>query len=130
MNCDSCKKCIVNEELGIKNMLKCSSNKPTTNYEKLQTLSIDELAEWLNEHGMYDETPWSQWWDKNYCSKCESVICQYEDITDISEPLHFLSSKIECAYCEINNRCRFFPDMQDCPTNIDIIRMWLNEESV
>ena len=107
-----------------------------TNFKRLQTMTIDELAEWLDKHGQFDLSPWLTWWDKNYCSNCESIKCKY---VDAKEKLGFSVSsyydrEIECAYCELADesgvkKCRFFPELNDVPSNLDIIKLWLNKEA-
>ena len=62
-----------------------------TNYEKLKNMSVDDFAEWLDEYGKFDESPWSEWFNSTYCKKCESI----EVNRNVSEdklgiyPLHF-----------------------------------------
>lgn len=89
---------------------------------------MKELAEWLDEHGMYDNSPWSTWFDKNYCSKCESIECKVID-DDISKKLGFKPryGNIQCAYCELEKKCKFFPDLEETPSCSDIIEMWLEQ---
>lgn len=88
-----------------------------TAYEKLKNMSIDELAEWIDRHCMFDDAPYWLWWDKNYCSKCEAITLDNED-----------GYKIEHAYCELNGHCRFFQNMDDIPDSKQIIQMWLKSE--
>ena len=98
-----------------------------TNFEKFKNMTIEELAEFIDEHGMYDDTPWMNWWDKHYCDKCESVIVKFDDQENI---LGFCSYKdnVECAYCEVYHKCRYFPDLEEEPSMIDIVKMWLEAE--
>ena len=37
-----------------------------TVFESFKTKNIDELAEWLSEHCMFDTAPWWNFWDENY----------------------------------------------------------------
>ncbi len=104
-----------------------------TNFKRLQTMTIDELAEWLDENGMFDNSPWSEWFNKTYCDKCESIKCKY---VDAEEKLGFTpyifgsySGDLECAYCELEKKCRFFTDLEDIPDNKKVIEMWLIEEA-
>lgn len=95
-----------------------------TNFEKIKSMSIEELTEFLNEHGMFDNTPWMDWWDKNYCSNCESIkLSGKEEIENIVGITPFLNETYECAYCEVHDHCKFFPN--GCPSNKEIIKMWL-----
>ena len=104
-----------------------------TNLEKLKEMPIKELAEWLDENGMFDNSPWSNWFNENYCEKCESVKCKYEDAEKTVGFTPYLfgyyNGDLECAYCEIENKCRFFPELDDVPDNKEVIEMWLIEEA-
>ncbi len=104
-----------------------------TNFERLQSMTTEELAEWLDRNGQFDDSPWSNWFNENYCSKCDSVKCKY---VDAEEKLGFTpyifgsySGDLECAYCELEHKCRFFPDLEDTPGNLETIKMWLTEEA-
>lgn len=103
-----------------------------TNYEWLTTLSIEQLAQWLDTNGHYEDSPWMIWFNKRYCSKCESEFIKREDSMsklgfEGFEGFEFLSDKeIECAYCEVHDECRFFPNRKN-PCTQEIIEMWLKE---
>lgn len=104
-----------------------------TNLEKIKEMPIKELAEWLDENGMFDNSPWSNWFNEHYCEKCESVKCKYEEAEKTVGFTPYLfgdySGDLECAYCEIENKCRFFPELDDVPDNKEVIEMWLIEEA-
>lgn len=85
-------------------------------FDSFKSKNIDELAEWLDKYGMMDFSPWTNWWDKNYCSKCEP------ETTYINEVKH------ECAWCEIHSKCKFFKEMDEIPYNKQVIKMWLESE--
>lgn len=89
-----------------------------TVFDNFKSKNIDELAEWLSEHGMYDQAPWWRHWDKNYCNKCESI----------NVYIPSLEKETECAWCEIHNKCKFFQDMSEIPSSKEIIKMWLLSE--
>lgn len=89
-----------------------------TKFEKIKSKNIDEFAEWLDKHGAYDYSAWSLWWDENYCSKCEPV-------TDYVEEF---GKECECAWCEINGKCKFFQELDDIPENKYVIKLWLETE--
>lgn len=109
-----------------------------TNFKRIQSMNVDELAEWLDENGMFDNSPWSNWFNDRYCKNCESIKCKY---ADAEEKLGFTpylfgsySGDLECAYCELADesgikRCRFFPELDDVPDNKKTIEMWLIEEA-
>ena len=99
-----------------------------TNFEQHQSMTLDELALWLHKHGQFDCSPWMKWFNDNYCDKCEAIECKYEDAEEKLGFKPFYKNSIECAYCEWNKKCRFFPDMLDIPDNLDIIKMWLSQE--
>ena len=87
-----------------------------TNIEKLRSMSIDEFSLWLDENGLFDNSPWMNWFDKEYCENCEAEKVMMEN-----------GKTCPCAYCEIHEHCRFFPDIPT-PVNYDIIKMWLQRE--
>lgn len=95
-----------------------------TNFDKIKNMSLDELAEWIDEKCIIDNTPWMNWWDKTYCDKCESIIIKAEEAEDILGIKPFLNEEYECVYCEVNDHCRFFED-RETPNVKDIIKMWL-----
>ena len=100
-----------------------------TNFKRLQTMTVDQLADWLDEHGQYDDAPWTHWFDKRYCQNCEPIELKYEDskTTLGIEPLSCdLTS--ECSYCECHDHCKFFPNIKGIPSNKEVLEMWLIEE--
>ena len=100
------------------------------NFEKLQSMSIEELAAWLDESGAIDSSPWFEDFNNKYCANCESVICQYEDAEKALgfEPI-FSEDGIDCAHCEIYKKCRYFPDMTEVPDGKEMARLWLEAEA-
>lgn len=99
-----------------------------TNFKYLQSMSIDELAKWLDQNGIIDNSPWLEHFNYKYCANCESVICKYEDTEKTLGFKLFYRDEIECAYCEIYKKCRYFPDMDDVPDGVDMAKMWLESE--
>ena len=99
-----------------------------TNFEDIKSMSLEAFAKWLDKHGQFDNSPWMTWFDENYCNKCESIECHYAECEEKLgiEPLY--NSAIKCAWCELENKCKYFPDIDWVPDNIDIIKMWLNEQ--
>lgn len=105
-----------------------------THFEKLKNLALDGLADWLDKNGMFDDSPWLNWFSKKYCESCESIKCTYidaEEKLDITP--YFEDTSIECAYCELIDesgirKCRFFPELNDVPDNKEMIKMWLEEK--
>jgi hypothetical protein len=88
------------------------------NFEKLKSMSAEALAEWLNKYVSYNDAPWSDWFDQKYCKKCEDIICKSPD-----DSRHSV-----CAYCEIYDNCRFFPEIDDVPNSLETVKMWLESE--
>lgn len=89
-----------------------------TKFDNFKSKSIDELVEWLDKYGAFDNSPWTLWFDRNYCRNCEDVVCRYEDD----------GREFACAWCELNGCCKFFPEQIDAPDNKQIIKLWLESE--
>lgn len=87
-------------------------------FDEIVSKNIDELAEWLDKYGYFDGSPWTEWFDKNYCSKCESVITGEQD--------EYWSN--EFYWCELNGKCRFFVEMDNIPDNKFVIKLWLGSD--
>lgn len=100
-----------------------------TNYDNLHAMTLDELATWIDKHGDFDGAPWMNWFDKNYCKKCEPIQCDADTARKELGLDCFYGSGVECAYCELNHKCKFFPDMDDIPDSYDTILMWLEQEA-
>ena len=99
------------------------------NFEKLQSMSIEDLAKWLNENGIVDNSPWMENFNNKYCAKCEAVMCKYEDAEETVgfKPM-FSDNEIECAYCEVYKKCWYFEDMDEVPDGVEIVKLWLEAE--
>ena len=106
----------------------CAPNSTCLDYEELNTkhtifgkfksINIDEMVELLDKYGMFDNSPWISWFDEKYCKNCESIMCHYEDSTH----------EFPCAWCELNDNCKFLPNAKGMPSNKEIIKMWLESE--
>ena len=90
-----------------------------TIFDEIKSKNIDELAEWLDKHGAFDTAPWMQWYDDNYCSKCEPE-------TACVEGYH---GENDFAWCELHGKCKFFEDLETIPDHKQTIKMWLQLES-
>ena len=86
--------------------------------DKLKSQTVDEFIDWLDEYCRFEGSPWIQWWNENYCSKCPAMIGKYEDS----------DRELEFSWCELHDKCKFFPDMDEVPDSKQIIRMWLESE--
>lgn len=100
-----------------------------TNFDCMKAMSVDVLAKWLDEHGQFDGSPWMDWFNENYCKKCESIKVKSaiaKDKLGIS-PLYF-DGTVDCAWCELHHKCKYFQELDELPDNTEIIKMWLNHE--
>lgn len=88
--------------------------------EKIQSMNIYEFTDFLNEYVECHSAPWTRWFDENYCKKCYAEIIQNANTSKL----------MEYSYCELNDKCRFFENMDfdDVLDDKRIIRMWLNSE--
>ena len=91
-----------------------------TNREKLNQMSTEELAVWLDEHDDigYDNAPWIRWFNKKYCQHCKAIVS-----TSLNG-----AWETEASYCEVNDKCSYFSDLNKIPSNLEIIKMWLEAE--
>lgn len=85
------------------------------NFDIFKMKNLDELADWLDKHGAYDNSIWGDWFDKNYCSKCEPVVT--DEFTN------------EYAWCELNGKCKYFQELDMIPSNKQVVKMWLETEA-
>lgn len=88
------------------------------NFERLKSMSMDELVEWLDKHLQFDASPWCRWFDTNYCKNCEPIMCNYPN-SDFQFP---------CAWCELENKCKYFSELDGQPNTRDFVKMWLESE--
>lgn len=106
-----------------------------TKFESINFKNIDEFAEWLDKYGVYDSSPWMEWWNENYCQKCETVTMTREEYANIAgwyrcpDYCSYIEDTVECGYCEVNGKCRYFQDMDEVPSNKEIIKMWLQTKA-
>lgn len=84
------------------------------NFKNFQSMTMEELIDWLDEYGDFDNAPWNKHFDDNYCKKCEPIVGHYGG---------------EYAPCEFTNKCVFFEDMDEVPDHKQVIKMWLELES-
>ena len=80
-----------------------------TRYEQFTSMSIEDLATWIDEYGQFDNSPWMNWFDENYCRNCSPIILTKKEQ---KEKLGFevlYNINATCAYCEAHEDCRFFP---------------------
>ena len=83
-------------------------------FDYLESKNIDELVDWIDKNFIAFSTPWWKWWHTTYCNECEAEIVLNDN-----------GFKIEYGYCELNNNCKYFQDMECVPDNKQVIKMWL-----
>ena len=88
------------------------------NYEQIKQMDCEQFSDWLEEYGQYDGSPWSRWFDKNYCKNCEDIECVIVET----------GTKISCVYCEVYSRCKFFLEKDSDLETREIINLWLESE--
>lgn len=87
------------------------------NFNNIKAMDIDGFAEWL-DNLVYDDSPWLNWFNEKYCHNCEPVIGEE----------NWLGKPMEFSWCEINKRCKYFQDMDDIPSCVEMAKMWLESE--
>ena len=98
------------------------------NFENLKSLSLEGFANWLYMNCQFEDSPWANWFDDTYCTKCERIECSSAEYwNNDTEP--YQTNIVECAYCEFEDKCRYFPDLEEIPDNLEIIKMWLRQEA-
>ena len=88
------------------------------NFDKLKSKTLDEFAEWLDVYGAFDGSPWIEWFDKNYCNGCEPEIAYVPEF----------NKNQKFSWCELHDKCRYIPKLDEVPDNKQIIKMWLESE--
>ena len=88
------------------------------NFEKLKSLNICELAEWIDKHFAFDSAPSMVWFDKKYCLNCPAIMAKYEGC----------DRELPFSYCELNKKCKFFSEMSKVPDSLEITKLWLESE--
>lgn len=101
-----------------------------TNFDNIKYLSLEGFAGWLADTFEYDDqAPWNVWFDKEYCNRCETFEVPYKVAEDKLGISSFgYSGTVTCGYCELYNKCRYFPDMDAQPTPEEVITMWLRRD--
>ena len=93
-----------------------------TNYDVFMesVKDIDSLSDLLDRLTSGYECPWTSWFDNNYCKKCETLDGSYPETPNI---------RLKFAWCELNHKCKFFPELKRTPTERDVIKYWLVRET-
>ena len=90
-----------------------------TVFEKIKAMNIDEFAEWFNKYCSHDVDLCINWWNDTYCSNCEPEIAKYMNS----------NRDAEFAWCELHDKCRFFPNMDKAPNALQMTKLWLESET-
>lgn len=91
-----------------------------TEFDRLKSKDINELAKWLASFDTADNAPWTRWWNKKYCNNCE-----IKTVHILERPCR----SVDYYWCEVNNKCKFFKELDTVPDDVTIIKMWLESES-
>lgn len=90
-----------------------------TLFEKIKSMDIDELVEWFAQFDYrHGNAIWLNWFDENYCQKCEPIMGKYTDS----------DKEMEFGWCELNHKCKYFQDLDSIPSDEQMVRMWLESE--
>lgn len=89
-----------------------------TVFNDINSMNIDNFAEWFDKHCAHDDDPAITWWNDTYCKNCEPVIGRYEDS----------NVNMEFSWCEIYGKCKFFQDLDSVPDTLQMTKLWLESE--
>jgi hypothetical protein len=98
-----------------------------TNYNKIVSMPLDELAQWLNQYSSVEDAPWLDWFNESYCSQCESVKISKENAKELLGFELLSKDEAECAYCEVHGECRYFREARRSIDNVETIKLWLTQ---
>ena len=100
-----------------------------TNFEKIKSMSQEELIKFLSENSSIDESVWLKYFNEKYCDNCDAIESTYREL-GLTPLIRELDDKCVCAYCEVKKDCRFFPGKfnDGCPSDEDILKIWLEAE--
>lgn len=88
-------------------------------YERLRSMTIDDMAGYLDACWSHDDDPSMEWWNKKYCNNCEPVY-KYAEC---------FNREVDFAWCEVNGgQCKYFPELDGLPDNRQIMKMWLESD--
>lgn len=94
-----------------------------TNFKNLQAMNIEQLIEFLDTNGHHNAV-WWKWFEEKYCDKCEKIITVTPDYDGEETWYH----PCVCSYCEENDKCFFFPEMNNVSDSKETIKLWLEAE--
>lgn len=79
----------------------------------------ENIINFLIDLHNYDFGPWTEWFDKKYCSKCEMIKSRVKELGDREH---------DVAFCELNGKCKFFEELGRLLEEKDVIEMWLESD--
>lgn len=85
-----------------------------TNFEYIKSLSLSQFAEWVEANVVLEDGPHIKWFDENYCMNCPPIDC--------GNTIQY------CSFCELEEYCKFFPEIDGAPDCYEIAKMWLEAE--
>lgn len=85
-------------------------------FESIKNKNKEELARFLLEVSSSSE-PWFEWFNKNYCKKCENVRVYIAEF----------GKEVKCAPCQVFGECPLGVGISEV-TEKEIIEMWLDQE--
>ena len=91
------------------------------NFDMLKNMDIDEFVDWLSRYGNYEYNPWDEWFDITYCN---NVKCPIEKAYS-----EYFEKEKSYSWCELNNKCKFFPELEGLPGYKEVLKMWLMLEA-
>lgn len=86
-----------------------------TQLEKLQTGTLREVAEFLDEKCWNDSAPWTVWFNRRYCHDCPVIKAKVIELDRYSD----------FSYCELEDTCRYFDHIL---TGVEMCEEWLKTE--
>ena len=86
-----------------------------TVFKQIKNMTLDELAVWIRDNWLHDGDLVIDWWDKNYCQKCEPEKITFPNI----------DHEYECCYCEKYDKCRYFTELDKMPDDLMRVKLWL-----
>lgn len=86
----------------------------TTVFDKLMSFEKEDWIEWLAENFYSENAPWEKWVNKEYCSKCDTVIIEFPNSSWGPQ---------KAAPCEVGPCPRGDVDKWN---DKDVIRHWLD----
>ena len=94
-------------------------DKKLTMFEKLKAMSFDEFATWLDRYGAHEDSPWIIAFNETFCLNCDN--------SKVIVNFFGQEKEVECAYCELYNKCYYFKELNRAVDSLDILKWWLEQ---